>query len=71
MIPYRVIFMFGQKKQTLRFKNQMMLDIVISSRQAEIIPGFVVERLLPYQLRRMVGFLFLWITAVRSVYQPI
>jgi len=63
--------MFGQKKQTLRFKNQMMLDIVISSRQAEIIPGFVVERLLPYQLRRMVGFLFLWITAVRSVYQPI
>jgi len=37
-----------------------MLDIVISSRQAEIIPGFVVKRLLPYQLRRMVGpFIFM------------
>lgn len=37
-----------------------MLDIVIASRQAEIIPGFVVKRLLPYQLRRMVGpFIFM------------
>lgn len=37
-----------------------MLYIVISSRQAEIIPGFVVKRLLPYQLRRMIGpFIFL------------
>lgn len=37
-----------------------MLDIVISSRQAEIIPGFVVKRLLPYQLRRMIGpFIFM------------
>lgn len=37
-----------------------MLDIVISSRQAEIIPGFVVKRLLPFQLRRMVGpFIFM------------
>jgi len=37
-----------------------MLDIVISSRQAEIIPGFLVKRLLPYQLRRMVGpFIFM------------
>ena len=37
-----------------------MLDIVISSRQAEIIPGFVVKRILPYQLRRMVGpFIFM------------
>lgn len=37
-----------------------MLDIVISSRQAEIIPGFAVKRLLPYQLRRMIGpFIFM------------
>jgi redox-sensitive bicupin YhaK (pirin superfamily) len=37
-----------------------MLDIVITSRQAEIIPGFAVKRLLPYQLRRMVGpFIFM------------
>ncbi len=37
-----------------------MLDIVISSRQAEIIPGFAVKRILPYQLRRMVGpFIFM------------
>ena len=37
-----------------------MLDIVISSRQAEIVPGFAVKRILPYQLRRMVGpFIFL------------
>lgn len=37
-----------------------MLDIVISSRQAEIIPGFVVKRILPFQLRRMVGpFIFM------------
>jgi redox-sensitive bicupin YhaK (pirin superfamily) len=37
-----------------------MLDIVISSRMAEIIPGFAVKRLLPFQLRRMVGpFIFM------------
>jgi redox-sensitive bicupin YhaK (pirin superfamily) len=37
-----------------------MLDIVISSRQAEIVPGFAVKRILPYQLRRMVGpFIFM------------
>ena len=37
-----------------------MLDIVISSRIAEIIPGFAVKRILPYQLRRMVGpFIFM------------
>lgn len=37
-----------------------MLDIVISSRQAEISPGFAVKRILPYQLRRMVGpFIFM------------
>jgi hypothetical protein len=30
-----------------------MLDIVISSRQAVIVPGFAVKRILPYQLRRM------------------
>ncbi|PST83272.1 hypothetical protein C7T94_11830 [Pedobacter yulinensis] len=37
-----------------------MLDIVISSRSTEIIPGFTVRRLLPYQLRRMVGpFIFM------------
>lgn len=37
-----------------------MLDIVISSRKAEIIPGFEVKRLLPYQLRRMIGpFIFM------------
>jgi len=37
-----------------------MLDIVISSRQAEITPGFAVKRILPYQLRRMVGpFIFM------------
>ena len=37
-----------------------MLDIVISSRQVEIIPGFAVKRILPYQLRRMVGpFIFM------------
>ena len=37
-----------------------MLDIVISSRQAEISTGFVVKRILPYQLRRMVGpFIFM------------
>ncbi|MES2809727.1 MAG: pirin family protein [Bacteroidota bacterium] len=37
-----------------------MLDIVIDSREAEIMPGFSVKRLLPYQLRRMVGpFIFM------------
>lgn len=37
-----------------------MLDIVISSRQTEIVPGFAVKRILPYQLRRMVGpFIFM------------
>jgi len=37
-----------------------MLDIVIESRQAEITSGFAVRRILPYQLRRMVGpFIFM------------
>lgn len=37
-----------------------MLDIVIETRQAEIAPGFVVKRILPYRLRRMVGpFIFM------------
>jgi redox-sensitive bicupin YhaK (pirin superfamily) len=37
-----------------------MLDIVIEPRQAEIAPGFAVKRILPYQLRRMVGpFIFM------------
>ncbi len=37
-----------------------MLDIVIESRKAEIVPGFEVKRILPYQLRRMVGpFIFM------------
>lgn len=37
-----------------------MLDIVIEARKAEITPGFSVRRLLPYQLRRMVGpFIFM------------
>jgi redox-sensitive bicupin YhaK (pirin superfamily) len=37
-----------------------MLDIVISSRQAQIVPGFAVKRILPFQLRRMVGpFIFM------------
>ncbi|WP_285008253.1 pirin family protein [Pedobacter faecalis] len=36
-----------------------MLDIVIPSRQAQITEGFAVKRILPYQLRRMVGpFIF-------------
>jgi len=37
-----------------------MLDIVIESRQASIGPGFVVKRILPFRLRRMVGpFIFM------------
>lgn len=37
-----------------------MLDIVIAARQADISPGFSVKRILPYQLRRMVGpFIFM------------
>lgn len=37
-----------------------MLDIVIESRQAIITPGFTVKRILPFQLRRMVGpFIFM------------
>jgi redox-sensitive bicupin YhaK (pirin superfamily) len=37
-----------------------MLDIVIEARQAEISAGFAVKRILPYQLRRMVGpFIFM------------
>jgi redox-sensitive bicupin YhaK (pirin superfamily) len=37
-----------------------MLYIVIDSRKAEIVPGFEVKRILPYQLRRMVGpFIFM------------
>ena len=37
-----------------------MLDIVIESRQAIISPGFSVKRILPFQLRRMVGpFIFM------------
>ncbi|MBN3582491.1 pirin family protein [Algoriphagus aestuarii] len=37
-----------------------MLDIIIESRQALISPGFSVKRILPYQLRRMVGpFIFM------------
>lgn len=37
-----------------------MLDIVIEARQAIISPGFSVKRILPFQLRRMVGpFIFM------------
>lgn len=37
-----------------------MLDIIIEARRAEISPGFAVKRILPYQLRRMVGpFIFM------------
>lgn len=37
-----------------------MLDIVIAARTAEISEGFAVKRILPYQLRRMVGpFIFM------------
>ena len=37
-----------------------MLDLVIPTRQAEITPGFSVKRILPYQLRRMIGpFIFM------------
>lgn len=37
-----------------------MLDIIIESRQASIGPGFVVKRILPFRLRRMVGpFIFM------------
>ena len=37
-----------------------MLDIVIESRKASIIPGFAVKRILPFRLRRMVGpFIFM------------
>lgn len=37
-----------------------MLDIVIEARQAVISPGFSVKRILPFQLRRMVGpFIFM------------
>ncbi|RZK98788.1 MAG: pirin family protein, partial [Pedobacter sp.] len=37
-----------------------MLDIVIPTRQAEISQGFMVKRILPYQLRRMIGpFIFM------------
>jgi redox-sensitive bicupin YhaK (pirin superfamily) len=37
-----------------------MLDIVISARNAVLSPGFEVKRILPYQLRRMVGpFIFM------------
>lgn len=37
-----------------------MLDIVIDARQAIITPGFSVKRILPFQLRRMVGpFIFM------------
>lgn len=37
-----------------------MLDIVIPTRQAEITQGFMVKRILPYQLRRMIGpFIFM------------
>lgn len=37
-----------------------MLDIVIQAREAHLVPGFSVRRILPYQLRRMVGpFIFM------------
>ena len=37
-----------------------MLDIIIEARQAELSPGFSVKRILPFQLRRMVGpFIFM------------
>ncbi len=37
-----------------------MLDIIIEARRAEISAGFEVKRILPYQLRRMVGpFIFM------------
>jgi len=37
-----------------------MLDIVIESRRAEVTPGFAVKRILPFQLRRMLGpFIFM------------
>ena len=37
-----------------------MLDIIIEARHAEISAGFAVKRILPYQLRRMVGpFIFM------------
>jgi len=36
-----------------------MLDIIIEARQAEISPGFIVKRILPFRLRKMVGpFIF-------------
>jgi redox-sensitive bicupin YhaK (pirin superfamily) len=37
-----------------------MLDIIIEARRAELSPGFAVKRILPFQLRRMVGpFIFM------------
>src|SRR5690606_34757477 len=37
-----------------------MLDIVIEARMAQISEGFAVKRILPYQLRRMIGpFIFM------------
>src|SRR5690606_15785093 len=37
-----------------------MLDIIIEARRAALSPGFTVKRILPFQLRRMVGpFIFM------------
>src|ERR1700754_2485043 len=37
-----------------------MLDIIIESRKASIVPGFAVKRILPFRQRRMVGpFIFM------------
>ena len=51
-----------------------MPDIIIESGKAEIVPGFEVKRILPYQLRRMVGpFIFMntedWQVSQRSPQQ--
>jgi redox-sensitive bicupin YhaK (pirin superfamily) len=37
-----------------------MLDLVIDARPAALVPGFAVQRILPYRLRRMLGpFIFM------------
>src|SRR5690606_35748670 len=52
---------FGGRKSDFNSLNLViMLDIVIETRTAAISQGFVVKRILPYQLRRMVGpFIFM------------
>lgn len=54
------IIVYSSGKHYLRRKKKHMLDIVIEARKAALAPGMMVNRILPFRQRRMVGpFIFM------------